>query len=498
MRASTDLLIHGATPGAAAGLVAGAVFGLAMLDIGLLPTIAQLVREDSDAVGFLVHMAVAVILGSGFGVLVWRQRPGVGETLFWGLAYGAFWWYLGPLTLLPLFSGDGLTWDLFSAQESLQALLGHLLYGASAGLSIVFFQWALGARERFFTIGRDSILRGSAAGIASASLLGACLAAQDRLLSSAGLSDGDSQGYAWLVTLLIGVVAGVGFGVLSRTPSDGAGTGLIRGAIYGFILWLVIQLSLIPLIKGEGLAWDLNAVQENFVTYAGYILFGAGIALFYEWFGGLGRLLFGDIAAGTEQEGVGTQGLRILGRTLIGGLIGGLLFSVVMWQIDFLPSVASLVGAESEVAGFFVHMGISQVVGASYGLLFQRQSYGLGSALGWGVSYGFFWTILGPLTLAPIFLGSTPQWTVEALGQVFPNLIGHLIYGGGLGVTFYLLEARYSPWWVTRTQTQTDLVARRREQALSAGPALWTAVILIGLILPVLLGQAPEGGPAYG
>ena len=96
---------------------------------------------------------------------------------------------------------------------------------------------------------------------------------------------------------------------------------------------------------------------------------------------------------------MGTQGLRILGRTLLGGLIGGLLFSVVMWRIDFLPNVAELVGSSSEVTGFFVHMGISQAVGASYGLLFQRQSYGLGSALGWGVSYGFFWSILGPLTL---------------------------------------------------------------------------------------------------
>ena len=130
---------------------------------------------------------------------------------------------------------------------------------------------------------------------------------------------------------------------------------------------------MIPLIRGEGLAWDLTAVQENFPTYAGYILFGAGSALFYEWFGGLGRLLFGDIATGIEQEGVGTQGLRILGRTVTGGLIGGLLFSVVMWQIDFLPNVARLVGASSEVAGFFIHMGISQLVGASYGLLFTPE-----------------------------------------------------------------------------------------------------------------------------
>ena len=274
----------------------------------------------------------------------------------------------------------------------------------------------LGSRDLVYDLSRDSVLRGAAAGLVSASLLGACLAAQGRLLSSAGLSAEDSLGYAWMITLLIGGVAGVGLGLLSRQPSDGPGTALIRGAIYGFILWLLIQLTLIPLVRGEGLAWDLRAVQENFVTYAGYILFGAGIALFYEWLGGFGRLLFGDIATGTEQEGVGTQGLRILGRTLLGGLIGGLLFSVVMWRIDFLPNVAELVGSSSEVTGFFVHMGISQAVGASYGLLFQRQSYGLGSAMGWGVSYGFFWTILGPLTLAPVFLGSTTQWTTEAMG----------------------------------------------------------------------------------
>ena len=200
---------------------------------------------------------------------------------------------------------------------------------------------------------------------------------------------------------------------------------------------------------------------------------------------------------GSGQEGVGTQGLRILGRTVLGGLAGGLLFSLIMLQTDFLPSVADLVGSNSEVAGFFVHLAIAQLVGASYGLLFRRQSFGIGSALGWGVSYGFFWSILGPLTLMPVFLGSTPQWTVEAVARVFPSLIGHLVYGAGLGVIFYALEARYSPWWITRTQAESALVAHRREQALSSGPALWTLVIIIGLTLTVLLGEAGEAAPGY-
>ena len=199
------------------------------------------------------------------------------------------------------------------------------------------------------------------------------------------------------------------------------------------------------------------------------------------------HLLFSDLIGTGDQESIGTQGLRILGRTVMGGLAGGLLFSLIMLQTDFLPSVADLVGSNSEVAGFFVHLAIAQLVGASYGLLFRRQSYGVGSALGWGVSYGLLWSILGPLTLMPVFLGSAPQWTAEAMAQVFPSLIGHLVYGAGLGVTFYLLEARYNPWWITRTQLQARLVTLRREQALTSGPALWIIVIIIGSTLPILL-----------
>ena len=191
--------------------------------------------------------------------------------------------------------------------------------------------------------------------------------------------------------------------------------------------------------------------------------------------------------AGGDQEGVGIQGLRIVGRSILGGLVGGLLFSIVMLQTDFLPNVADLVGSTSPVTGFFVHLGIATVIGTSYGVLFRRQSYDVGSALGWGVSYGLFWAILGPLTLMPIFLGSSPQWTVEGVEAAFPNLVGHLAYGAGLGITFYILEARYNPWWIPRTEAQAIRVVRRKEQVLTSAPALWTLLVAVGLTLPVLL-----------
>ena len=131
----------GLLPGALAGLVGGLVFGVTMSEMGLLPAIAQIVRVDSAAVGFILVLALAAVLGAGFGALVWYQRPGAGETLFWGLVYGTFWWYLGPLTLLPLLQGEGLTWDVASAQAAFPYFLGLVLYGGATALAIVFLQW---------------------------------------------------------------------------------------------------------------------------------------------------------------------------------------------------------------------------------------------------------------------------------------------------------------------------------------------------------------------
>ena len=477
--------------GALAGLSGGLVLALPLSELDQMISIAGLVRADSPLTGFVVVMVVAALLGAGFGLLVWAQRPGAGETLFWGLLYGAFWWYLGPLTLLPLFRGEGLSWYMSSAQAEFPLLIALALYGAVSAMAFVFYQWnryypaEVQTRHLYF----GAPITGSAAGLISAALLGLASNAQGELLAFGGTMLSESRLVAWLVVLLIGLVAGGGFGLLHPRPADGSGAGLVRGSVYGLLWWMVGGLTLVPLIGGAGLTWSAEEVRGLFVTLPGYTLFGAGIGLFYQWLSALVRLFFSDYIGDRGDEGVGTEGLRIVGRSVVGGIVGGLIFSQLMLQIGFLPSVAELIRATSPITGFFVHLVIAMLVGTSYGLLFRRQSYDLASALGWGVSYGFFWWILGPLTLMPIFLGTTPQWTVEAASTAFPNLIGHLGYGGGLGITFYLLEAGYRPWWIPHTQLEAARVARRKEQVLTSAPAPWTLLVAIGLTLPVLLGS---------
>ncbi|MEW5989273.1 MAG: hypothetical protein AB1791_21820, partial [Chloroflexota bacterium] len=476
-------------PGAAAGLVANLIVGLATRLWGEAGgyLLGPFLPAGFSLPGLVLELLLAATFGVIFAALVWQQRPGAGETFFWGLAYGVFWWFLGSLTLLPLLFGRGLTWDIHAAQVAFPSLVTHVWFGAITGLTLALIRKRMkdeGGRMKTefqpssFSL-QPSLWRGLAAGLIAAGLLGRILAGQGQLLAffqTAGMMD-DLQPstfnlqpitLAWSLILVIGAAAGLGYAWLYPRPTDGAGASLIRGLVYGYFWWAAGALTLMPLVAGRGLAWMVGDALTSFATLPGYLLFGSGVAIFYQWLTALTHLLFGDHVGHAAGEGAGTVGLRALWRGAWAGLVGGLLFTIVMAQIGFFPAVASLVGSESAVTGFIVHLVIAEIIGASYGLLFRRQSYDVGSALGWGVSYGFVWWILGPLTLMPVLLGGAPQWTVEAAAATFASLVGHLAYGAGLGVTFYVMEARYRPWWVARTAAEAALVARRQEQVLTS------------------------------
>ena len=481
--------------GAIAGLAGGLVFGAAMVELGVLDSIASVVgADDSTLLGVIVHMSIAAIVGAGFGALVWHQRLGPGETVFWGASYGALWWFAGPLTLRPLIVGEGITWDLPSTQAGFPPLLGHLLYGVSTGLALLLVRRASWERP---TLG--ALVRGGLAGLPAALLVGRLLDVQGRVRMFAAMSEGDSAWLAWLAVVAIGVGAGLGFALLVPRPRDSAGAALVRGSMYGFLLWVALARSLLPLIAGDGLPWSANDAREDFAALFAYILLGGGIAIGYQWLDALWRILFSDELPDDDDEGAGAQGLRAIGRGAIAGVVGGLLFTYVMLEIGALENVGNLARVENEAVGIVVHFLIAVTWGALYGLLFRRQTHDRGSAIGWGVSFGFFIWVLGPNTLLPILLGTTPDWTAESASGLTASLIGHLAYGAGLGLTFHYFEARFSPWWVPQRMADAARARRRREQVLTSAPAIWALVVVVALTLPVMLSTAATAShPIYG
>jgi hypothetical protein len=51
-----------------------------------------------------------------------------------------FWWFLGPLTLLPLLARRPVAWDLGDARAVLPSLFGHLFYGAVTAVVFVMLR----------------------------------------------------------------------------------------------------------------------------------------------------------------------------------------------------------------------------------------------------------------------------------------------------------------------------------------------------------------------
>ena len=465
---------RGAPAGAFAGAAGGLVWAAAMLSLGTLPDVAVLVGSGSPWLGFVLHMAIAVVIGAVFGLLAVHQRVRSSELLFWGLAYGVFWWFLGPLTLLPLLSGAPMAWSLPAAQEAMPSLLGHLYYGAVTAVAFALLQ-----RDGHSRAGRHLRVKTLLRGLLAALIVGGIL------VLAFGVGAGAPLGRPPAVA----VCMGVGYPLLFSGRAEGTGPAVVRGTAYGFLWWIAADLTFAPLLDDGALDWSQPAVADATTRLVPYLLAGAGIAVVFGWLGSLARGLFVDDVR-LRTRTIGSRGLRVIAYGALSGLVGGVLFGFVWGVVDVLDSVANLVGAGGDAAGWIVHLLIAQGIGVSYALLFRGRGYDLVSGVGWGLSYGFFWWVFGGLTLMPAVLGVPLWWTPPAIAADFASLIGHLAYGGALGAVHAWLEHRENPWWLARNDLEAARATARREQVLGSAPALWILTVMIALTIPVMVAGA--------
>ncbi len=120
---------------------------------------------------------------------------------------------------------------------------------------------------------------------------------------------------------------------------------------------------------------------------------------------------------------------RSLRHGAIAGLGGGLVFGVVMAVIGLLPTLGQLIQQNNAISGFLLHMLVSAVVGAGFGLIMiYVAKRGTPVVIAVGILYGVLWWIIGGLILMPILLG-TPQNVFVIDSTQWGNLLGHVLYG---------------------------------------------------------------------
>jgi hypothetical protein len=232
--------------------------------------------------------------------------------------------------------------------------------------------------------------------------------------------------------LAVGGVFGLAFGVIFARRATSAGAGLIWGLAAAFLMWLVFPAGLRPLFAaGFHSMAALGDAQDEFPLLVGYLVclgMPVGLAL--------------GIRGGRRSNMAEAQ--FHWGRAMVAGglagLLAGFIFDRWMSAGDYFPLLAGVNQLPSRAVSLSLQFGIAVLMGVIFGILFQRDVRGYGSCMGWGVGYAILWWFLGPLTMLPLITRTPLDWSAENGSAVFGSLVGHILYGLILGVTYATLD----------------------------------------------------------
>ncbi|MBI3800317.1 MAG: hypothetical protein HY268_25500 [Deltaproteobacteria bacterium] len=278
--------------GGIAGLMGGWGFGRWMGSIHFFPLLATVVNSNSPGVGIILHLLVAMMIGATFGLLFQGDIRGYGSSVGWGVGYSLFWWFLGPLTLLPLCQGKPLNWSSAYGAELFGSLVGHVVYGVLVGLIYALLDslWV------GFFIESDPLHRepegpgtrtllslgwGAAASLFGGVLFALVMAATGTLSRMANIVGGSSPALGVLIHLIISVPIGMTYGLLFQHEAPDVGASIIWGVFYGLVWWFLGPLTLLPIMLTGSFTWTLAEARAAFPELIGLLLYGAATAIVF-------------------------------------------------------------------------------------------------------------------------------------------------------------------------------------------------------------------------
>jgi len=278
--------------GGVGGIVGGWAFGKWMEQVNFFPLVAGLVNSDSAMVGMTLHFLFAILIGATFGLLFQRDVRGYGSSVGWGLAYGIFWWFLGPLTIMPFWAGNRLDWSYVRGGELFGSLVGHIIYGLLLGLIyaaldklwVGFFTESDPIHREPEGLGTQALysLRwGAAASLAGGLLFSGVMIVTGVLPKVAALVGGSSPVLGFAVHLVISAIIGMTYGVLFQHEAPNLGSGVAWGLLYGLIWWFLGPLTLMPILLGSTFTWTTEAAGLLLPSLIGHLMYGAATAFVF-------------------------------------------------------------------------------------------------------------------------------------------------------------------------------------------------------------------------
>jgi len=444
--------------------VAGAIGGVAFMFAGHASLIA------GPGLGFLSGAIFAILFGG--------RSASVGSEFLWGLCYALLLWLLFVIAFHN---------PLRTARDNFPDLVGYILcFGAVLGLALGRLHPPKTAGTPVpFSLAR-ALLGGTFAGIAGGWVFGKWMEQVNFYPLIAGLVGSTSRMVGESLHFVFAVIIGISFAFFFQREARGYGSSMVCGTAYGIFWWFVGPLTILPIWSRHPLDWSTGHARELFGSLIGHIVYGVIVGLLYAAVDRLWvRLFIESDPIDRRPEGPGLRLIRVVQWGALSGLAGGVLYAALLIATNSWNQVGAVLGGTSPALGLAAQLGISIVVGASYGALFQRESPDLTSGIAWGLVYGLIVWFVGPLTLLAV-AQRRPLWRIADARAEFPALVGQLIYGAVAAGSFWVLERRHERWLLL------DPRIAAREQRLrrpvgTAAPALWLFVLCMGVLLPLLL-----------
>jgi hypothetical protein len=284
-----------------AGGLAGTISGLAFSGWeyrgGYLPLLEGLPDFPSQARAVILHFLVALLIGSIFGILFQRDVRGYGSSMGWGLGFGMFLWFFGPLTVFPIIGRQPLDWSAEQGTALFGSLVGYIIYGFILGTIYAFLDrlWV-----RLFIqsdpLNREpeglglhflrSIEWGGLAGLVGGLVSIPVMAASGILPKIAGLDTSFGGIRGPLIHLLVSVGIGMTYGLLFRNEAISIGLGVPWAFLFGVIWWYIGPLTLLPLILTGVYDWRASAAAALFPSLIGHLIYGGATALYSSCWSG--------------------------------------------------------------------------------------------------------------------------------------------------------------------------------------------------------------------
>ena len=253
--------------------------------------------------------------------------------------------------------------------------------------------------------------------------------------TAGGLLQGMLLHSSLLHAALLGAAFGLVFGLVFSKRASTAGAGLIWGLGSALLFWFLILAASMLRLGTHDSNIMLEDARDRFSALAAYLVcFGAPVGVVLGIRGGI--LPDNSRPPFNRSRAIVAGGLA--------GVVSGLIFGHWMWQGAFFPLIAGLGDFQSQAVKVLLQFCVAFLIGATFGLLFQRDVRGYGSCMGWGLGYTVFWWFAGPLTLFPLSRRMPLNWSMDGASQLFGALVGYILYGLILGVVY----ATFDRAWV--------------------------------------------------